>query len=215
MILDRRQFLAGGAALIAFSSRAALPVPAGNRLGFDIMRKGWKLGTHVLTFDRAGTMLTVQVVVDLVFRIGPIPLYRYSHRATERWEDDQIVSIECHTDDNGEPYQVSGHREAAGLVVQGTKSGRYVAPPNAVPATHWNRRELEGPWINTQDGRIMRPRVTPLGIATIALVGGRSLSARHYQLNGDVQLDIYYDDRGWAGLSFVKSGTPIRYERQS
>jgi len=38
---------------------------------------------------------------------------------------------------------------------------------------------------------------------------------RRYAVTGDVQLDMFYDDRlGWAGLSFVKGGAPVRYERQ-
>ena len=43
--------------------------------------------------------------------------------------------------------------------MQGTKAPRYIAPVDALPASHWNQRELEGPWINTQDGRLMRPKV--------------------------------------------------------
>lgn len=217
MILNRRQIIAGGATLAAMPTAllGALPVPAGNRLGFDILRKGSKLGTHMLTFDRAGDRLTVQVAVDLIYKIGPLTLYHYTHHATEKWEGEQVISIETNTNDNGDRYQVSGHREGGGLVVQGTKSGRYTAPANALPATHWNRRELDGPWINTQDGRIMRPHIAALGSASIPDASGRSIPARRYQLTGDVQMDMFYDERGWAGLSFVKSGAPIRYERQA
>lgn len=217
-MIDRRALLAGGMTMVAmpWSLMAALPIPAGNRLGFDIIRKESKLGTHVLTFEPGGNGLTVHVAVELAYKIAGITLYHYTHHATETWSGDQVIRIESTTDENGTPYQVSGHRESAGLVVQGTKAPRYVAPANALPATHWNRRELDGPWINTQDGRIMRPKIAQLGIEAIPAAGGATLHARHYALTGDVQLDMFYDDRlGWAGLSFVKSGTPIRYERQA
>lgn len=215
-MIGRRDVLAGGAALALapMAARAALPIPAGNRLGFDILRKGSKLGTHVLTFQPTGDGATVTVAVDLAYKIGPITLYHYSHHAIERWQGDVVVSLETRTDDNGDKYQVTGRRDASGLVVQGIKSGRYVAPPNALPASHWNRRELDGPWINTQDGRIMRPKVASLGIDSIPTVGG-STRARHFRLSGDVDMDMFYDDRlGWAGLSFVKGGAPIQYLRQ-
>ena len=94
-----------------------------------------------------------------MFKIGFITLYRYSHHATERWQGDQVVALQTSTSDNGTPNQVTGRRDASGLVIEGTKAPRYVAPANALPATHWNRRELDGPWINTQDGRLMHPKV--------------------------------------------------------
>lgn len=216
-MIDRRALLAGGMALAAAptAARAALPIPAGNRLGFDVLRAGSKLGSHVLTFQSAGDGLTVTIAVEIIFKIGPITLYRYHHNAVERWQGDQVVSVEAHTDDNGSKYVVTAHREGAGWAVQGPKSGRYAAPPNAMPATHWNRRELDGPWINTQDGSLMRPKVAALGIESIPTAGGGSMRARHFKLTGDVEMDMYYDDRlGWAGLSFVKGGATVQYRRQ-
>jgi hypothetical protein len=216
-MIGRRGAIAGGAALAALPppSRAALPVPAGNRLGFDIIRNGSKLGTHVLTFEPAGNGLTVRVAVQLAYTIAGVTLYRYIHRATETWEADQVVGISSETNDDGTHYQVSGRREGNGLVVQGSMAPCYVAPAAALPATHWNRRELDGPWINTQDGRLMRPKVARQGIETIPTAGAGPLRAQHYALSGDVHLDMFYNDRlGWVGLSFVKRGAAVRYERQ-
>jgi hypothetical protein len=216
-MIDRRGLLIGGAMVTVMpgSSRAALPVPASRRLGFDVMRKGTKLGTHVLNFFPSGDGLMVQVAVDLAYRIAGITLYHYTHAATERWSGRQVVSLVSETNDNGKRYRVSGHREAGGLAVEGTGRPRYVAPADALPATHWNRDELNGPWINTQDGRLMRPKVAVQGIEPIPTASGGIIRARRYTLTGDVQLDMFYDDQlGWAGLSFMKGGAPIRYERQ-
>jgi hypothetical protein len=217
-MIDRRQMLAGGLALTAWPTmaRAALPIPNGNRLGFDIVRKGATLGTHVLTFTPSGDGLVVHVAMELVYKIMGLTLYRYAHRATETWAGDQIVALETSTDDNGTQYTLSGRREGGALVIQGNKTARYVAPANAMPATHWNRRELDGPWINTQDGKLLRPRITPGATETIPAANGATTKGRHFALTGDAQLDMWYDDRlGWTGLSFVKSGTAVRYERQA
>lgn len=217
-MMDRRSAMVGAVALAAMPGalRAALSIPPSKRLGFDILRKDSKLGTHILTFASDADTLTVHVAVDLVYKIAGITLYHYRHQATERWQGQQVMSLEAETSDNGTPYKVSARREGNVLMVQGTKAPRYAAPADALPATHWNRRELEGPWINTQDGRIMRPHVTAQGMETIPAADGASLRARHYALTGDVQLDMFYDDHaGWVGLSFVKGGAPIRYERQA
>jgi hypothetical protein len=218
MLIGRRDLIVGGTMLAALPGRvsaAALPVPAGNHLGFDVTRKGSKLGTHVLSFEPAGDALTIRIAVDLIYKLGFITVYRYTHRATERWEGGQVVVVQTTTDDNGEKNQVTARREAAGLVVQGTKAPRYVAPANALPATHWNRAQLDGPWINTQDGRLMHPKVAPGGTAAIPTANGGTIRANRFALSGDVQMDTFYDAHPtWAGLAFTKGGAEIRYERQ-
>jgi hypothetical protein len=216
-MIERREVLLGGAMLASMPAmlRATLPVP-GDRLGFDIVRKGAKLGTHQLSFTRSGDALTVQIVVDLVVKIGFITVYRYSHHATERWDGDQLVALQTTTVANGTSSEVSGRRDASGLAIEGTKAPRYVAPANALLATHWNRRELDGPLINAQDGRLMRPKIVPVGSDMIPTASGAQIRASQYSMGGDVPLDIWYDSRpSWAGLSFkVMDGSTIRYERQ-
>jgi hypothetical protein len=218
MMIGRRGLMIGGVALTALPVRAfgaALPVPAGNRLAFDVVRNGSKLGKHVLTFEPAGDALTVRIAVDLAYKIGFITLYHYTHRATELWQGGQVVTIQTTTDDNGDKNTVTAHREAAGLYVQGTKAPRYLAPADALPGTHWNKAQLDGPWINTQDGRLMHPKVTPTGIVSIPGAGGGTVRANRYVVSGDVQMETFYDAHSaWAGLAFKKDGSDIRYERQ-
>ena len=215
-MIDRRSLIVGGVALAVSPSlaRAALPVPPGNRLGFDIMRKGSKLGTHVVTFEPGNGTLAVHVAVELTFKIAGITLYRYRHQAIERWEGDRVVALDTQTDDNGSAHRLTARREGAVLMVESDKVARYAAPADALPASHWNRHDLDGPWINTQDGKLLRPRVAEQGIETIATAGGGTVRARRYALSGDVQIDMFYDERQmWAGLSFIKGGAPVRYER--
>jgi hypothetical protein len=217
-MIVRRDMLVGGALLAALPSvsRAALPVPTGNRLGFDIIRNGKRLGAHVLTFERDDDSLVVRVSVELVVKAAFITLYRYRHSAIERWAGDKVVELETSTDDHGKKFAVTGRRDGRGLVIEGTGTPRYVAPANALPATHWNRRQLDGPWINTQDGKLARPRVTRQGADDIQTARAGFLRATHFALSGDVEFDLWYDNQpSWAGLRFKgKDGSLIRYERQ-
>ena len=227
MILGRRTLVIGGGAFLclrpalAFAEAVAPPnllsPPPGKALGFAVVRKGSKIGEHLLTFDQtADGNLTVHVAVQLRVGIGPIALFRYQHNATETWKNGQLVSLETKTNDDGNPFKVTGRRtQDAGFVVEGTKAPLYTAPENALPATHWNHKMLEVPMINTQDGRLMHPTITPMGKDAIPVATGAKITANHYSLTGDAVLDTWYDDTAnWAGLSFkAGDGSDVVYER--
>ncbi len=66
----RRGLLGGLAALTAARSLPAaaagsvVGVPPGGQLLFNVFRNGSQIGTHRLTFQTAGSALTVRIVVD-------------------------------------------------------------------------------------------------------------------------------------------------------
>lgn len=213
--MDRRLFLSGLAAAAAapLFPASALPVPAGRQLVFDVMRKGKKIGWHRLRFEPTADGLKVLVDVSLKVGLGPITLFSYKHDATEIWRGEEFVSVEALTIQNGKRMAVSARRTPAGVAVDGPK-GIFVAPANTLPATHWNRRMLDGPFINTQTGEVQKPKVVRRGEATIASRAG-PIRAEHFVMTGEVELDTYYDDGPtWAGLKFKGGdGSIIGYER--
>ena len=211
-MIGRRAILAGGTCLVAARpAAAALPVPPNNRLAFSIVRKGDTIGTHVLTFEPDGDRLTVHVAADIAVSLGPIVLFRYRHRATERWEDGRVVALDSATNDDGTQVKARMWREGGPLIVESTGNPKYTAPADASPATHWNKAMLNGPIINTQTGKLMRPTISRLGAGTIP---GRQQQAWGFALRGDADLDIWYDATPrWVGLRFDgRDGTEIRYE---
>jgi hypothetical protein len=192
-----------------------MATPPGKVLGFDVVRDKSKIGTHVLTFDQDGDNLTINVAVELKVGVGPITLFRYKHKAVEVWKNGILFSLDTETNDDGTPNIVTGRRTETGFTVEGTKAKLYTAPDDAIPATHWNRNQLNGPWINTQDGRLLHPIITPMGNDAIPTADGGTLMANHFALKGDAVLDTWYDaTRNWAGLSFkAGDGSSIVYER--
>jgi hypothetical protein len=220
MTIARRSLIvAGGAFLLTRNLRAEEPppyiVPSGNALGFSIVRHDCEIGKHILNFEPDGDNLTVQVAVDIAVGIGPIVLYRYTHRATEVWRGGQLFSVNTETNDDGKLYHVTAMRSEAGLIVEGQKAPRYIAPDDALPATHWNRRMLDGPLINTQYGDLLHPKITPLGQDLVPVASGTQIPAHHFAFSGDATLDTWYDEKqSWAALTF-KAGdkSEIRYER--
>lgn len=197
---------------LAGSSLAGLPVPASSKLGFRVVRNGSPIGQHQLSFENDGGRLTVRVVVDIAVSFGPITLYRYRHRAREQWEDGHVVAFHAETNDDGMETTVSMRTEGERLMVESSQAGNYLAPLGALPATHWNRRMLQGPFINTQTGEVMRPEIRSAGMEPLPWAPQRR--GERLVLSGDVAMETWYDPTpAWVGLRFRGSdGSTIQYE---
>jgi hypothetical protein len=210
-MIGRRALLIGGAALPG-TAAASLPVPSSGRLAFRVVRNGSAIGQHVLSFARMDAQLTVQVAVDLAVGLGPIAFYRYRHRATERWEGGRVAAFEAETNDDGSRSTINMRRQGDALMVESSRAGSYLAPPGAMPATHWNRRMLDGPFINTQTGAVMRPDVRRTGSEPLPWAPQRQ--GERFILSGDVDLETWYDATPvWMGLRFRgNDGSSIHYE---
>lgn len=205
----------GLAAMIA--SVAAAPswavVPPSRRIAFDVVRRGSRIGAHTIDFrDEAGA-LVVDIALDIVVRAGPIAVFRYRHRATERWRDGAFLSLVSRTDDDGTAAFANVERRADGLLaVEGSKSGRVTAPAAALPATHWNYRQLSAPMINPQHGEVLTPAVLDRGEETLA-DGRGAARARRFAITGPAPLDLWYDEaRIWRALAFkAQDGSAVTY----
>ena len=217
-MLDRRHFLGGACASLCLSDARAATVPVvdGAQLAFSVLREGREIGAHVLTFARNGDISIIQVAIDLVVKLGPVPVYRYEHRATEIWNGANFASIDAATTDNGKRMTVKAQRLAKAVSIESTIQGNYEAPANALPSTHWNRRMLDGPFFNTQMGDLMSNAVTARGAATVETGSGRKINVRRFEIVGHVTLESWYDDQQtWSGLQFKgQDGSQIVYKLQ-
>jgi hypothetical protein len=214
-MISRRAFVASAAAtLFSTSALAALPVPAARALTFQIMRKGDRIGTHALQFQRSGDQLKIDIAVDMLVKFGPIPVFRYKHRTIEQWRAGLFSSLDSKTDNDGEAAFATVRREAEGLIVEGSKTGRYTAPANALASTHWNIAELAGPMINPENGKLLTPRVVDKGFETIRTAAGHATRATRYSWRDDGAIDLWYDNADiWTALVFhAEDGSVVNYE---
>lgn len=216
-MITRRACL-GVIGAVACGARAAfadLTVPPGDRLAFRVLRNDSEIGTHILRFTRTADGLDIAIAVELRVGLGPITLFRYNMSGIERWRGGQIEQLDMATNDDGTHDFARATRDATGLWVEGSKAPRYRAPSSALPATHWNEAELNGPWINPQDGKLLRPEVARRGADSVSDMAGQALAARRYALSGDVQMDLWYDATPtWIALRApAHDGSIIRYER--
>jgi hypothetical protein len=221
MTITRRNILqAGGLSALGLAVEtvpgfAALPVPSGNTLSFQIMRKGSRIGTHTLAFSGNGDDLTVNIDVKMAVYLGPIRMFHYTHHDVETWKGGKFVSLDAKTDYNGDAAWCTVRRDGDQLIVQGSKAAKYTAPSNTLAATHWNKAELQGPMINPENGMMLHPKISDVGSCSVALASGTTTPAHQYAWRGKNSLDLWYDTQGdWVALKAVTpSGEVLNYEK--
>lgn len=219
-ILDRRRFVLG---LAATGGGLMLPSPAWPDAGlaaaypeilkFDVTREGAPLGVVLQRFGREGGDGIAEVYIDFKVDFAMLTLYRYEHRARERWRDGRLVALDSVTNDDGAAQAVTARAEGNGLAVTG-EQGPLTAPPDILPSSYWHPRFAEQRrMLDSQVGRILDFTMSATGRETVIALGG-PVDCTRYAMRGDIDLDIWYDDRRvWQKMSFTIGGGFIEYSR--
>lgn len=195
------------------------------RLAFEVLRDGSPIGTHVIAFDHgeAGD-LSVAIAIDLEVGLGPITLYRYTHRNRVAWQGERLVRLRAETDDDGTPHRVAVDGAVAGgeavirVANDGEEAQRPLPPagapggPAVLPSTYWSRATVDQTrLLNTQTGEIEDVTVTRMGRERVATPEGERMATR-YRVDGDLKLDLWYDDDDrLVSLAFEARGSQITY----
>lgn len=196
----------------AATASAAQDLPYGPSQSFAVFRNGEQIGRHTLSFQHSGPNVTVATNIDFAVKLLGITAYRYSHRAQEMWAGDTFQYVASQTDDNGKRFSVKAQRTPGGIQVERT-GGQQVLPPDVLPSTHWNIRQVrQQVLLNTQDGSEAKVQVSELGREKIKTLKGW-LDATRFRYTGDVAKDQWFDDRGrWVKTTFKASdGSTIEY----
>jgi len=214
--VPRREFLAGAAAAaLAVPSVARADGAATAPITFTVLRDSSPIGTHRVSFARAGDGIRVEIAIDLEVRLLAIPVYRYTHRSTEVWENGRLVRLDARTNDDGKRSEVRARATAAGLAVEGS-GGTFVAPANIEPTSYWHEDMTRRPrLLDTQNGVIIGVTARKTGTRR-ARIGGREMDVRVYELSGDLTSRLGYSAAGeWVDLEFDARGSRIAYRRDA
>jgi len=175
---------------------------------FTVRLDGKPIGTHRFVLapeGDGGLALSSEAQYDVTL-LG-IPLYRYRHRASERWASGCLVSIDARTDDNGRRTEVRGQAQGGRFDLQVRDEGRPVPAPAAPPGclmsfAYWNPALAE-------QKHLLDPghgRIEPVAIAALAAVPTdlKAQPVRGLGIGGLVQpIDVWYLGERWVGLDTV------------
>lgn len=185
-------------------------VPENGRLTYEISRKGKPLGFQALDFSRspAGELI-VDVHIEIDFKIGPIPLFRYLHDNREVWKDGKLLSLKSKTYNNGEDVGVDLRLENGRYVGTGTDFADNLDAP-LLSTSYFNPNFIrQKAFISSQDGRLLPTEIETLGPEMLS-IRGSEVQATRFRLSGKLQIDIWYSDAGqWMQTEFVRGGNRL------
>jgi len=176
----------------------------GERIAFDVVMDGDKIGEHVVTFSREDGDLRVIAETDLKVRFLVFTAYEFTYRSEALWRDGRLHRLSTRTDDDGEVTQVTARRADGALKIAGV-DGETTAAPDLIATNHWNPDAVEQErLLNTITGRINAVTVEDLGEETVE-TGTGPRRARHYAYRGELEAEVWYDDAGrWVRLRFTR-----------
>ena len=222
-LVGRRAFLIGGAGaglvlpLLRAAPAFAQPsgIPASGKIAFRVLRKGQHIGESTVTFTQDSDGLTVRTEVRIQVKVGPVPVYRYTHTCTEHWTGNRFMGLESATNSNMSREKVTVRRTADGLHIEPSNGTPWTASGDALPQTHWNRFAYMGPMFNPQDGKPLRETLVSRTPDMVKLADGTSVPATRWSVTGDGVMDDFYDAAGvWIGLhAKVQDGSYVEYLR--
>ncbi len=202
------------AAALAFAmAGAASASPTPGEWRFTVRLDGKPIGTHHFVLARGGDG-TIALDSEAKFDVTllGVPLYRYRHRASERWADGCLASIEARTDDNGRRVEVRGRAEAGRFDLEVRDDARSTAVPAAAAGclmsfAYWNaalagQRRLLDPG----SGRV-EPVVMDAPATVPADLGAQAERVRGLRIGGLAQaIDVWYVGERWVGLDTIVGG---------
>lgn len=198
------------ACALAASSAAAAPASDST---FSVFLDDKPIGEH--RFSIGGTEDARSVVSEASFTVKLLGLtvYRYRHRAVEKWRGDCLSELTATTDDDGKASRVRTEAEADGLAVV-TDAGRQALKGCVMSFAYWNLAIQRQPrLLNAQTGRSESVQVSRAGGGTVE-VRGRQVAATRWRIDGPAQpIDVWYSAQGeWVGLdSTVDGGRKLIY----
>jgi hypothetical protein len=182
---------AGAAVWLALAAVAA----AQERMVFDVLRDGSKIGEHSLEFEREDDTLKVSVETAMTVTFAFVPVFRYEHKRIERWRGGELESLAGMTNDDGTEYEISIVRKEGhySRTINGTEE--EVAGPVTVDS-FWSKEQLTGGKLfSAASDQVYRVRSDLMGTETID-AKGEAVEAEHYKLSGELDRDLWFSSAG-------------------
>lgn len=167
---------------------------------FKVSVDGRVRGTQTMTFSRRSDGSEImqgetEVVLNFV-----VYRYRYASTGTEIWKDGRLIQLANESDFNGDKYVIQGSATKQALHYEVNGEAQQ-APGDIWAASYWREPDPKriGKKVRLLDsdkGRQLIATLEKLEPETIS-VDSAPIKASHYRMDGDVEVDVWYDKHGF------------------
>lgn len=123
--------------------------------------------------------------------------YRYSSSGTEIWKSGRLIQLANEADYNGDKYVVQASAQQQELAFDVNGESQSTAADVWV-TSYWNEPEAQKvgqqlSLLTADKGLLLTGTLQRVGVEPIS-VADESVNATRYQIRGDVDVDLWYDD---------------------
>ena len=188
-----------------------------DRLHFNVYRNDSLIGYHNLDFYEKDGLIESKIAIKFEVTFLGFVVYEYLHKNHEKWMNNTLVFMEASTDANGDLLDCKVNKKENAFKILGT-NGDFTLDKKITPTTYWKFDQLitgeKNKVLNSQDCSYINFEIKYLGDE---MIYDNSLKASRYKLLGkeftgdDVNIDIWYKDKKWVKMIFLKDGSTVEY----
>ena len=208
--LNRRTFLLTASTILSAPSLVLSSQTVENEASreFLVIWRNMTIGNSNVKVRRDQKKLKTEIDVNLVVKIFGITFYSYSLKNRELWEEGQLIKLTSEAQENKKREQLSVHKKANNLHIEGSKFRGEVSENAATTSYFTSDFLLRNVWISTHNGKPLNVDFMASGEENISTFSGERV-AKKWINSGDLDLSLFYDANGdWIGSSF-----PVRGEQ--
>ena len=145
---------------------------------FTVSRDGTPIGEHRVTFRHQGDRVEIETDMELKVSFAMVPVFRFSHRSHEIWQDGKPILISATTDDDGRELDITVRANGHGLIRTVNDRTDKLDGSTKVLAL-WNQDTVTSPpgnFVSIVEDETLEVAFHYLGKETMTIAGGSSTS---------------------------------------
>jgi hypothetical protein len=198
------------------ATELVLPTAAADRR-FSVLYKGFKIGTHTISYSSATDETRVNTEIHLEVKIAFVSAYSFSHRSEEAWRAGRLMSLSSDTVEHGQALHVEGVTTPQGFRIV-SKSGPFIASAATLTSNSlWTPAMLEQTTVvDAQHGGVIGVSARKVADEAIVITGRQVQATRYTFITPYYAGSVWYDNRNhWVRAEFERDGSKVQYELET
>ena len=186
---------------------------------FEIFRNNKKIGFHKLEFKNTGDKIVVNTQIEMIVRLGIIPVFKYFHQGEEVWIDNQLIESKTKTKKNNRNFKFEAKRKGKNIEIK-SRGEIFEVSGDTLITSYWQQNWLnKNVLIDSQHGKKRLINVEKKNVEKIKN-SNSSVFAQKYRVTGSqdkpngkkIDYEIWYDDKDrWVKIKFYVKKSLIEY----